>query len=176
MPIHSSTRYRFTATVISDAPVEHGVYALWQNDELIYYGRALGGGVTIRSRLRAHLGGDIYPCTARATHYSWETSRNPVRRELDLMGEHLASFTELSEELREVRRRLVALQENYSTLKERSIRFQRSAAAAMHSPGRLIRVMGFPDNLPAAAPYPTAQSFSCLTRRSRCRHLKPRDG
>src|SRR3954462_10598604 len=54
MPI-ASPRYAFNATMIAGAPPDPGVFALWQNDELIYYGRALGNGATIQPRLREHL-------------------------------------------------------------------------------------------------------------------------
>jgi hypothetical protein len=39
MPI-ASPRYALTATMVSGAPNDPGVYALWENDELIYYGHA----------------------------------------------------------------------------------------------------------------------------------------
>jgi hypothetical protein len=54
---HAARRYRFTRVAIAGAPEEAGVYALWDGDEVIYYGRAdgrkQGGGSTIRSRLLA---------------------------------------------------------------------------------------------------------------------------
>ncbi|HET7197158.1 MAG TPA: hypothetical protein VFI86_00705, partial [Burkholderiales bacterium] len=55
-------RYSFTRTVVQGAPLEPGVFALWEGDELVYYGRAL--------RLREAL----LECLGRhaATHYSWE--------------------------------------------------------------------------------------------------------
>ena len=37
-----SRRYRFTRIVIAGAPDEAGVYALWDGEEVIYYGRAEG--------------------------------------------------------------------------------------------------------------------------------------
>lgn len=72
--------------MVAGAPDDPGVYALWENDEVIYYGHARGGGATIQSCLRQHLGG-ANPCTARATHYGWEISANPPARELELQGE-----------------------------------------------------------------------------------------
>ena len=71
------------------APKGAGVYALWQNEELIYYGCAHGAGASIRSRLLDHLSGKN-PCTARATHYAWELCRDPVRRERELLQEYEA--------------------------------------------------------------------------------------
>jgi hypothetical protein len=89
MPI-SSPRYVFTDSMVSGAPPDPGVFALWEKDELIYYGRAQGGGATIQSRLREHLERrDL--CTAGATHYSWELSSNARVREVELMREYLLS-------------------------------------------------------------------------------------
>ena len=93
MPI-SSPRYAFTAPMVSGAPPDPGVFALWEKDELIYYGRAQGQGATIQSRLREHLErGD--PCTAGATHYSWEISSNPRGREFELLREYEKSHGRL---------------------------------------------------------------------------------
>jgi hypothetical protein len=82
MPI-ASPRYAFNATMVSGAPPDPGVFALWESAELIYYGRAH----SIQSRLQEHLvRGDA--CTARATHYGWEISSNPSVREADLLREY----------------------------------------------------------------------------------------
>jgi hypothetical protein len=45
------------------------VYALWEHDELIYYGRALGAGAIIHSSLR------------------WEITSKPRTREAELLRE-----------------------------------------------------------------------------------------
>ena len=45
-------RYRFTRMVIAGAPEDQGVYALWDGEELIYYGRG-----SIRARLMDHFHG-----------------------------------------------------------------------------------------------------------------------
>jgi hypothetical protein len=84
-----SRRYKFNRIVIAGAPSEPGVYALWQREELIYYGRALGA-VTIRSRLMEH-----YANKLDATHYSWEISRQPVARESELLREYRVTFGRL---------------------------------------------------------------------------------
>jgi hypothetical protein len=85
-------RYRFTRIVISGSPEEPGVYALWDTDELVYYGRAdgknQGGGSTIRSRLLAH----YYEDRKRPTHYSWEVCADPAARETELLREHERAF------------------------------------------------------------------------------------
>jgi hypothetical protein len=90
MPI-ASPRYAFTAVMVGGAPPDPGVFALWENDELIYYGRALGQGASIQSCLREHLDGakrDATGCTSRATHYGWEITSNPRSREAELLREY----------------------------------------------------------------------------------------
>lgn len=93
MPI-ASPRYAFNAIMIAGAPPDPGVFALWENDELICYGRALGEGTTIQSRLREHLEGAA-GCTARATHYGWEIALNPRAREAELLREYEGSHGRL---------------------------------------------------------------------------------
>lgn len=72
----SARRYRFTRTVVLGAPDEPGVYALWEDDELVYYGRAQ----KLRSALLARLARDT-----SVTYYSWELSADPVGREAQLL-------------------------------------------------------------------------------------------
>jgi hypothetical protein len=93
MPI-ASPRYAFNATMVSGAPPDPGVLALWEMDELIYYGRALGAGSTIQSQLREHLEA-ADRCTARATHYGWEITSNPRAREAELLREYERSHGHL---------------------------------------------------------------------------------
>lgn len=84
---HSARRYRFNRIVIAGAPQDRGVFALWMEDEVVYYGRADGEGSTIRSSLL-----DLYAKDAtQATHYSWEVCADPVAREAELLREHLGS-------------------------------------------------------------------------------------
>ena len=87
-------RYRFTRIVLLGAPADAGVYALWDDEELVYYGRAMGGneaGVqTIRSRLLDHLEGRL-PATS-ASHYSWELCSDPAAREAELLAEYQRIF------------------------------------------------------------------------------------
>jgi hypothetical protein len=85
-----SRRYKFNRIVLAGAPSEPGVYALWQGEELIYYGRASGSGATIRARLMEH-----YQNRVEATHYSWEISREPVARENELLREYQETFGRL---------------------------------------------------------------------------------
>jgi hypothetical protein len=85
MPI-ASPRYAFNAIMVAGAPPDPGVFALWENEELIYYGRALGNGATIQSRLREHLETGVHG-TGCATHYGWEIAANPRAREAELLRE-----------------------------------------------------------------------------------------
>lgn len=147
MSLNLSVRHRFTSNVINTAPAQAGVYALWKDRELIYYGRAFGGCVTLQSRLRQHLGGDIYPCTARATHCSWEVAHDPVRRELDLMSEHLESLRDLGEVLSEVQQRLTVLQEGQRVLRQRLLHFRRTIDSALYASSRPVRSNDFRDGL-----------------------------
>ncbi|HEX6157270.1 MAG TPA: hypothetical protein VFZ54_14685 [Burkholderiales bacterium] len=76
-------RYRFSRVVIAGAPDEQGVYALWDGEEVIYYGRG-----PIRSRLLDHFYGRVDETTRRATHYGWELCADPAAREAELIAEH----------------------------------------------------------------------------------------
>jgi hypothetical protein len=82
MPI-ASPRYAFNRTMVSGAPPDPGVLALWEGEELIYYGRAR----SIQARLQEHLERN-HSCTARATHYGWEIAGNPALRESELLREY----------------------------------------------------------------------------------------
>jgi hypothetical protein len=82
MPI-ASPRYAFSATMVSGAPPDPGVFALWEGEELIYYGRA----GAIQACLREHLPRSD-KCTMRATHYGWEIASNPRQREAELLREY----------------------------------------------------------------------------------------
>ena len=84
-------RYRFTRSMLEGAPADPGVYALWEADELIYYGRASG----IQLALLEHLSGRKGPCTQHATHYGWEIILDPVAREAELLAEYKAAFNRL---------------------------------------------------------------------------------
>ena len=85
-------KFPFTGVLVAAAPEEAGVYILWQDEEIIYIGRAAGRGTTIRSRLVDHFSGREGPCTRHTTHYSWELSRDPSAREAQLLEEYRTSF------------------------------------------------------------------------------------
>ena len=82
-------RYRFTRIVLLGAPADAGVYALWDGEELVYYGRAAGD-ATIRARLLDHLEGRLPAATA--SHYSWELCADPATREAELLAEYQRLF------------------------------------------------------------------------------------
>jgi hypothetical protein len=79
-------RYKFTRTVLQGAPQDAGIYALWDEDELIYYGRA----ASIRARLLEH--SEQGP---PASHYSWEICADPATREAELLREFQRMFGRL---------------------------------------------------------------------------------
>lgn len=87
-------RYKFTRIVLLGAPDDAGVYALWEGEELVYYGRAMGRGTTIRSCLFDHYEGRS-DLAARATHYSWEICGDPAVREAELLREFERIFGHL---------------------------------------------------------------------------------
>ncbi|HVL36263.1 MAG TPA: hypothetical protein VM489_11385 [Burkholderiales bacterium] len=88
-------RYRFTRSMVDGAPADPGVYALWEGEELIYYGCAAGLVITIQVALLEHLSGRAGSCTQRATHYGWEICLDPLAREAELLAEHQAAFQRL---------------------------------------------------------------------------------
>jgi len=94
MPI-SGDKYGFIEKNVNKAPDEHGVYALYDDETLIYYGRAAGEDVTIRSRLQSHFNGDEGSCTQGATHYRREVTDWPKRREKELLDEFETKFGRL---------------------------------------------------------------------------------
>ena len=81
--------------MVEGAPDDIGVYALWRNDQLLYIGRAMGGSISIQSRLLEHLSGACCACSREATHYSWEIVMQPVVRELELLQEVLRAAGEV---------------------------------------------------------------------------------
>jgi hypothetical protein len=88
MPI-ANRHWTFNPLVLSGAPNEPGVYALFEDDEIVYYGCAVQGS-TIQSalhevlmRVRAGQGG----CLQRVNRYSWEITHRPRLREAELLRE-----------------------------------------------------------------------------------------
>ena len=83
MPIQGE-QYPFTKDGIGKATNEPGVYALFQDTQLIYYGRAQD---SVRSRLQSHLRGNEGRSTQAATDYQCEVTSNSVTRERELLDE-----------------------------------------------------------------------------------------
>jgi hypothetical protein len=77
--------------MVDASPDEQGLYALWEDDEVIYIGRA-SASATIREHLREHFGRRLCPCAEKATHYSWELSLRPATREVEILEEFLMQF------------------------------------------------------------------------------------
>ena len=90
-PIHTKI-WSLDDSMVRYAPDAPGVYALWKDGQVIYYGRASGDGVTIRSCLIDHVSGARGIATRGATHYSWEITRAAVAREVELLSEFWSSF------------------------------------------------------------------------------------
>ncbi len=84
----AADKIQFTETNIKEAPAEAGVYVLYERDTTIYFGRAQGGDVTIRSRLEDHRAGREGPCTKNATGFKVEITSSAVTREKELLGEY----------------------------------------------------------------------------------------
>jgi excinuclease UvrABC nuclease subunit len=87
MPINGD-KHRFTRKNVELAPDAPGVYALFDNREVTYYGWARGGSDTIRARLCEHLTGRQAPGRAAAKLFSYEVTRYPRSRERALLEEH----------------------------------------------------------------------------------------
>ena len=88
MPI-ANRRWTFNALVLSGAPQEPGVYALFEDDEVVYYGSAVQGS-TIQSalheiflRVQAGRAG----CLQNVNRYTWEITYRPRLREAELLRE-----------------------------------------------------------------------------------------
>jgi hypothetical protein len=93
MPI-ASPQYKFLRFTILGAPDDPGVYALWQDAEIIYFGSAARGEATIQSRLLEHFSRQRDP-SSEATHYSWEVCKDIPTRLAELLREHEANFRRL---------------------------------------------------------------------------------
>lgn len=86
MPILGE-KLRFNRSNVALVPDTTGVYALYVDGEIAYYGAA-GGRATIRSRLAEHLVGSSKPGRSRAHQFSFEITRYPLSRECALLEEH----------------------------------------------------------------------------------------
>lgn len=80
-------RWRFTQSMIQDAPDWKGVYVLWSRNVPLAVGHARGHEDSIRSRLLAHFSRAGSAGMANVTHYSWEICSDPLKREAELVEE-----------------------------------------------------------------------------------------
>lgn len=89
-------RYPFNRDMVRGAPDEPGVFGLFERDDLIYIGKAMGGeDSSLRARLSAHCSGLHGDCTRKATVYTWEISLVPTLREKEALSSfRLARGTE----------------------------------------------------------------------------------
>ena len=92
LPIRTP-RWPFTPYLVSDAPEMPGVFALWENDEVVYIGRAIAPG-SIRAALFERLNSQ-HPCTTGVSHYAWEICLDPAPRERELLEEHMRAYRAL---------------------------------------------------------------------------------
>ena len=80
-------KWRFTETMIADAPDHKGVYVLWSGAIALAVGHALGGADTIRSRLLSHFSHESASGIGNVTHYSWQLCADPKKRAAELERE-----------------------------------------------------------------------------------------
>ena len=86
MPIQG-IKHRLTKKNVDMAPASSGVYALYADGEVTFYGAA-GQGETLRDRLGRHLDGGQEPGSATAKLFSYEVTGYPMSRECALLEEH----------------------------------------------------------------------------------------
>lgn len=87
MPL-TSDRYEASNDNLSKAPDQAGVYELYEAETIIYIGRAQGGHVTIRSRLKDHKAGRDGNCTKGYTHYRRVITNDPASVEVRELESH----------------------------------------------------------------------------------------
>lgn len=93
MPIRAERR-PFTRQNVDLTPEQPGVYALYTDEGVAYYGAARPG-ETLRSRLAAHLQGQHAPSHGAAKLFNFEVTRFPMSRESALLEEHRRSKSRL---------------------------------------------------------------------------------
>ncbi len=96
MPINGD-KHRFTRKNVELVPEAPGVYALFDEVEVAYYGRAQGGADTIRAQLGEHLAGRQAPGRVKAKLFSFEVTHYPLSRERALLEEYRRNTWRLPE-------------------------------------------------------------------------------
>ncbi len=91
----AADKIQFTETNINEAHAEAVVYVLYEGETNIYFGRAQGGDVTVRSRLEDHRAGREGPCTKNATGFKVEITSSAVTREKELLEEYKSTHASL---------------------------------------------------------------------------------
>jgi hypothetical protein len=76
-------QHSFESKSINKSPKKSGIYVLYKEDNIIYYGKASNN---IRKRLQSHLRGDEGLCTQSATHYKRQPTSKPAKREKRLLA------------------------------------------------------------------------------------------
>lgn len=89
MPIFGE-KHPFTRTNVELAPDAHGVYALYGENEVAFYGVARGED-TLRGCLALHLWGRQQPGREETKRFAFEVTRFPMARTLALLEEHRRS-------------------------------------------------------------------------------------
>jgi hypothetical protein len=80
-------KWRFTESMLADAPDHKGVYVLWSGALALAVGHAPGGADTIRSRLLSHFSHESSSGIGDVTHYSWQLCADPRSRAAQLERE-----------------------------------------------------------------------------------------
>ena len=109
-PLIHRRLWRFTPAMIEDVPDLPGVYALWYDGELVYYGCAstfagYGIGFCLKQHLAEHQAGR----GRLPTHYSWEITHRPQARHVELLNRFWRVFRRFPRGNEAVRPRVVVL-------------------------------------------------------------------
>lgn len=85
-------KHPFKSKSIDKSPRKSGVYALYDGGKVIYYGAT---SKSIRTRLQRHLHGEEGSCTQTATHYKFERTSRPKKKERKLLRAYEAKHENL---------------------------------------------------------------------------------
>jgi hypothetical protein len=94
MPLWSR-KWPFLGYTIESAPLDAGVYGLWQEGELIYIGASDGTTSSLRSRLLEHFAELGKAGTPSPDHYSWELSDNPHARQQEVLRQFVDKYGQM---------------------------------------------------------------------------------
>lgn len=87
--------FEFAVPFVDSAPLEQGVYVLFDGNEIIYIDRAAGRFSTIREQLQRHFRGDKLPSSEDTSHFTCEAHRAPIEREAELLEAYRSKFGRL---------------------------------------------------------------------------------